>query len=487
MKKIAFISVALLSLLFASCETTDDNTQESTVELKNEINDFVWKGLNAHYYWQENVPDLADSKNGNIDDFYTYLNGYSAPDALFESLLYDAGNTDRFSWFIEDYKAQDASFRGVNDAYGFEFGLARVSDTSNEVIGYITYVVPNSPASDANLERGEIFNVFNGVTLNLDNYSVVNGYYSDNTISMKFADIQGGNIVSNGKEVSLNIREVSENPVHHSSIINVGGTKVGYLVYNGFKYTFHDELNDTFGDFKSAGIQELVLDLRYNGGGSVLTSAYLASMIYAGASTNDVFGKLIYNSKNAADNGAYSFFNEARIYNKDGDYTNSDVAIHRLNTLNRIYVITSDDTASASEMIINGLSPYMTMIKVGTTTYGKNVGSFTVYDSNDFSSNGINQNHTNAMQPITFKIFNKLDQSDYTQGFAPDYEVIEYVSEMKPFGDVNEPLLETALNHISGAISRVSDIKIPKLKSEKVFSSFEKRPFSKEMYILPNE
>jgi len=490
MKKIILLTVTFFTLLFISCDKDDDVKEDPVTEVKleNEVNAFVWKGLNKHYYWQSDIPDLADTKNDDVNAFNTYLNGHNESKNLFESLLFDKGETDRFSWFIENYEDQQASFRGVNDAFGFEFSLARVTKDGNEVIGYVTYVVPNSPASDAGLKRADIFNVFDGVTLNLDNYKIVNNYYSKNSISMKFATIStGGSIVSNGEEASLTLRKVTENPVHYSSTFSAGGKKVGYLVYNGFKYTFHDELNAIFGDFKSAGIQELVLDLRYNGGGSVLTSAYLASMIHAGASTSDVFGKLIYNSKNSGDNGAYPFYNEARIYDKEGEYTGSKASINRLSSLSRIYVITTDDTASASEMIINGLSPYMTVIKVGTTTYGKNVGSFTVYDSPDFGATGANPNHKNAMQPITFKIFNKLDQSDYTKGFKPDYEQKEYISDMKPFGDINEPLLKIALDHIAGIIPKPQDVKNLKLQTEHIFSSFEKKPFSKEMYIIPSE
>lgn len=489
MKKILLTTVSLLTLLLVGCDKNADDPKEPAVELNNPINDFVWRAMNKHYYWQEDMVNLADSKNDEQSDYNTFLNSYSDPETLFESLLFQQGTTDRFSWFIDDYRVSDASRRGVNDAFGFEFGIARISDTSNDVIGFVTYVVPDSPAKDANMKRGDIFNVFNDVTLNLDNYRVVNKYYSDNNISMKFATINNGAIVSNGVEANLTVRQVTENPVHYSSVLNVVGKKVGYLVYNGFKFTFHNELNEIFGTFKSEGIQELVLDLRYNGGGAVLTSAYLSSMIHGAPTSNEIFAKLIHNSKNSDENSAYPFFDEGRIYDIDGNAT-QDITLNRLSTLNRLYVIVSDDTASASEMVINGLRAYMgesNVILIGTTTYGKNVGSFTVYDSADFGRTGINTSHTNAMQPITFKIFNKLDQSDYTQGFDPSIPQIEYVSEMKPFGDVSEPLLKRALDNISGVVSKAEDLKGPELKSEQIFSSLDKRQFSKEMYRLPQE
>jgi carboxyl-terminal processing protease len=327
------------------------------------------------------------------------------------------------------------------------------------------------------------------IELNLDNYRIVNNYYDGEitSISLEFNTIENGVIVPNDVQANLIIREVVENPVFYSDIItNDAGTKIGYLVYNGFKYTFHEELNNVFGNFKSEGIQELVLDLRYNGGGSVLTSAYLASMIYGGASENDVFAKLIYNAKHSDEGGYYPFFDTAYVYDKDGEYSGSDANINRLNSLTRLYVITSGSTASASEMVINGLAPYLSeVIKIGTTTYGKNVGSITLYDSPDFKKTGANSAHTNAMQPIVFQIYNKFDESDYTQGFAPDYEVIERASQMKPFGDLEEPLLKAALDLISGVGSKTSLSRTQSLENLELFNSLDVKKHSKEMYIIP--
>lgn len=496
MNKFSILTVAFLSLfIFSNCSSdSNDPTPDPTpdpdpvVTLNNEINDFVWKGLNSEYYWQTDVPNLADTKDDNQDTYFTYLNMYTNPEDLFGSLLFDYPNTDRFSWFIDDYDEQNASFRGITDSFGFDFGLARVSSASEEVIGYVTYVVPNSPADDADFKRGDIFNVFNGTTLTLSNYQVVNAYYTDNTISLGFATIDNGQVVSNGKNSTLNIREVIENPIHYTDIITNGdGTKIGYMMYNGFKYTFHEELNDAFGEFKSQGIQELVIDLRYNGGGSVLTSAYLASMIDGNPSNVDVFAKLRYNSKNAVQNGVYTYFNNGNIYNIEGVKT-GEFTINRLNTLNRVFVIVSGDTASASEMIINGLRGHnMEVILIGEKTYGKNVGSYTVYDSPDFTSSNVNPNHKNAMQPITFKIFNAKDESDYTQGFTPQYEVIEYVSEMKPFGDIDEPLFKAALDVISGQMVRPIDTKSLELETELLTTSLAKKRFAKEMYQIEDE
>ncbi|MBL4939467.1 MAG: peptidase S41, partial [Lutibacter sp.] len=158
----------------------------------------------------------------------------------------------------------------------------------------------------------------------------------------------------------------------------------------------------------------------------------------------------------------------------------------RLSTINQLYVLTSGSTASASEMIINGLKPFITVKVIGSTTYGKNVGSITLYDSpsSEFTDeNSANSSHLNAMQPIVFQIFNKLGQSDYTLGFVPDIEVLEYQSwnNILQFGDENEIVLKTALDDIRGLSSKSISYKYNNLKAFEVKELENK--FEKEMYI----
>ena len=136
---------------------------------------------------------------------------------------------------------------------------------------------------------------------------------------------------------------------------------------------------------------------------------------------------------------------------------------------------------------MNGLSPFMEIVQVGTTTSGKNVGSFTVYDSPDFGPSDINPNHTVAIQPITFKVFNRNDESDYTQGFTPDYEVREFVNEMRPFGDPEEPLLNATLNIIAGDMSKFYSLQAKQGFRKDIYRTMDFKPFETDMYVLPNE
>ena len=476
-------SVLLFSLmLIFSCSNDEINTSDV------KINDFVWKGMNSWYNWQNSVPNLLDSKENNNNEYNAYLNSYETPEALFESLLYQPGTTDRFSWFIEDYEVQQQQFQGISTSLGAKFSAVKIND-NGDIVLYIKYVVPNSPASDVNIQRGDIINKINGIVLNESNYSTTIGGIYEATVTLGFATESGG-VLTDTEDKTLSAIVLAEDPIYYQTIFNdIEGKKVGYLVYNGFKSSYNDELNAAFATFKAEAIDELILDLRYNGGGSVATSAYLASMIYADAATN-VFADLKFNSKHSSENGQYPFYNNLDVYNSDGDKTGQE-SINRLNSLTRLYVLTSSGTASASEMIINGLKAYIPVKVIGTTTYGKNVGSITLYDSpsSDYTNvNSANTNHKNAMQPIVFQIYNKNGDSDYIQGFVPDIEIKEfnYWNNILPFGNENEVVLKAALDDIRGYTTKSTiSSKLPYSEKFRIpdFNKFEKEMFITEDFL----
>ncbi len=488
MKKfLVLILVFIGSFMQISCN--DDI--EPTAELNNPINDFVWKGMNSWYNWKSNVENLSNTKKDDLDTYYTYLNGFTESEDLFYSICYNHKNlvgvdnaTDRFSWFIEDYVVQNQQFQGISKTFGLRLQGVQINN-SGDIIFYIRYVAPNSPASDAGIKRGDIINALDNIVLNSSNYSSTAAKLSNETVTLSFVSESGGVLTEIGDKTITAI-ELSEDPVYLKKVFNnIGGKKVGYLVYNGFRSSYNDELNAAFAFFKAEGIEELVLDLRLNGGGSVLTSAYLASMIYANAN-NGKFAELKFNDAHSNQNGAYDFQNTLSVYNTSGVETSKE-SINRLNTLSQLYVLTSGSTASASEMIINGLRSYLTVKVIGTTTYGKNVGSITLYDSphTDYTGeSNANSSHKNAMQPIVFQIFNKDNESDYINGFTPNIEVKEYEfwNNILPLGDQNEAVLSAALSDIGGVSPK--SISSFKYDDTRIFdvTQLEQR-FEKEMYI----
>lgn len=488
MRKISYLvvlSLVLSGFIFMSC-SDDDEGGSNNANLDNPINKFVWSGMNSWYNWQQNVPNLSDDKDNNAEEFYNYLNGYNNPEDLFKSLIFDQGNTDRFSWFIEDYVEQQKQFQGISESTGIRRSVP-IDIGGNQIIIYVQYVSPNSPAYAAGIRRGDIINAIDDEEMNDTNYvSVINKLYSGNSIDVRVSSENGGVLTEEGTYTVIP-SEFSDDPVYVTKTFdNINGRKVGYLAYNGFRSSYNDELNTAFETFKTEGINELVLDLRINGGGSVQTSAYLASMIYENAGTQ-VFAELNFNDKHDNQNGAYNFDNTLDVFSAAGTKTGTQT-INRLSTINRLYVLTSSSTASASEMIINGLKPFIEVITVGTTTYGKNVGSITLYDSpsSDYTNQAsANSSHLNAMQPIVFQIFNKNGESDYLQGFDPNLEIKEwqYWANILPMGDENEIVLKTALDHIRGISSKSTLKSVPssKLKNEENIKELNK--FDKEMYL----
>lgn len=495
MKKISYFLAAylVLAVTLESCNKNDDPTPVNILEKP--INNFVWKGMNSWYNWQTSVPDLSNTKDDDFDAYEAYLNGYSTPDELFYSLLSQeetkvdlitGEKSYRFSWIVKDYVELNNQFQGISKSFGFRLTSIKIN-TAGDYIFYVRYVAPNSPADIAGIKRGDLFNAINGTIVNTGNYNnAVDGLINE-TVTLSFVSENNG-VLTPIADKTITATVISEDPVYLTKVFpDVNGKKVGYLVYNGFRSSYNDELNTAFAYFKSEGIQELVLDLRLNGGGSVETTAYLASMIYANAGS-DKFAILKYNSKHSDRNGTAYFYNTLNVYDVNDKKTGEET-INRLTNINQLYVLTSGSTASASEMIINGLRPFMPVKVIGTTTYGKNVGSITLYDSpsSDFKDkNSANSAHLYAMQPIVFQIYNKLDQSDYINGFEPDLnlkvEEFRFWNAILPFGDENEVVLKAALDDIRGiSAKQAKSFKFSEIKEFEV-SKLEKR-FDKEMYI----
>jgi C-terminal processing protease CtpA/Prc len=212
-------------------------------------------------------------------------------------------------------------------------------------------------------------------------------------------------------------------------------------------------------------------------------------MIYS-KNTQLVFSKTKYNTiltNYYFDKYGQNFFNDyLKDYISKTDKTPA-VEISSLG-LNEVYIITSSETASASEMLINGLKPYISVKQVGSNTYGKNVGSFTIKDWIDNEGN-VNPNHTWAMQPVVLKIANSQDFSDFTNGLIPDISAKEYASELLPFGDPNEALLKACLDNIkgskSGPISGRTDLK--PFKSSDDLSPLKSMMFVDKLPPLPKK
>ena len=431
------ISILALFIFFTTtnCDTKDDLYVPESLQ----INDFVWKGMNLYYLWQNEVTNLKDERFANQDDLNNFLTNYSNPKDLFNLLRVD-NSIDRFSVIFDNYETLEGILSGTTLNNGVDFGLKFKAGSTTDLFGWVRYIIPNSDAATKNISRGTIFYAINGTSLTISNYQEL---LKNVTQTLNLADYDNGNISPNGQSVTVTKTNLSENPVLISNVINQGNKKIGYLVYNGFFPNYESQLNTAFANLKSQQITDLVLDLRYNSGGSISTATRLASMI-TGQFTNQVFAREVWNAKLQA---YWNATNPNQLIDNFTDKLANGSAIASLN-LTKIYVLTSKSTASASELVINGLKPYINVIQIGDVTTGKNVGSITLYDSPNFGKANRSSKHKYAMQPIVLKTVNNAGFGDYQNGLQPNFTFTENLSNLGVLGNTDEPLLNVALNQI---------------------------------------
>ncbi|MEK8179645.1 S41 family peptidase [Flavobacterium buctense] len=459
MKSVLLLFLFVLPL---GCEDMDDNAVPNNLGVK----DFVWKGMNLYYLWQGEVPDLDDDRFANQSELNAFLTDFENPESLFNALRID-NSIDRFSVIYSDYDVLEGVLSGNTLNNGMDFGLRYKSGSQTDLYGWVRYIIPNSDASTKPIERGDIFYAINGTPLTIDNYKTL---LANETYTINLAEFDGGNITPNGQSVSLTKTALAENPILLSTVLQQGTHNIGYLMYNGFYSNYESQLNAVFGNFQTQNVTDLVLDLRYNSGGSVNTATKLASMI-TGQFTGQIFAKQQWNAK------AQAYF-EA---NNPESLTNKFVGSLNSLNLSKVYILTSKSSASASELVINCLKPYIDVVQIGDITTGKNVGSITLYDSPTFGNQDVNPSHKYAMQPIVLKIVDKNGFGDYTSGIAPTTLVPENLANLGVLGSVDEPLLSVAINQIIASGKRV-----PQLPSviERDFTDAKTiNPLRSEMYL----
>lgn len=424
------------TLLLTSCKKNADVTPSGPTT-NGEVNSWVLDNMKTYYFWNDKLPANPDTS--------------LAPKSFFNTLLYDWNNTantdrDRFSWLQESADDLKASLSGQSKTTGIEYNLYYRDQTRTGVVASIIYVLPGSPAAKAGIKRGDIISKINGESLTGTNYQTLLSGSAD-TYTYGFATVSNGALTDNSLTKQVTAVVFQEDPVLLDTTYTIGGKTIGYVIYNQFipglykagsstlDNTYDLKLDNIFGKFKQKGINELVLDLRYNRGGYVSSSTNLASLIGKNIDASKVFYTQKWNSIVTAQNDKQ----QGAGWNSENFLTKpTNIGAN----ISRVFILTTGSTASASELIINGLRPFMTVTTIGTTTVGKNVGSITISDETGRIKWGI--------QPITFKSANALGFTDYASGFTPSVEVKEPSYGMKAFGDVSEPLLNEAIFQISG-------------------------------------
>lgn len=381
---------------FFSCSdngVVDDEVIEKEESVQSQINKWVFSQMQRLYLWYDQLPGESS------------LNYDQEPSTFFYGLLVDGDGKDgaRYSRIDYDDSLLRSSSSSDTPTYGFDYRLI-VFSQSSDVWAQVLYVLPDSPAERAGLKRGDLIFEVNGAALTRSNYSS----YLDTPQSG--AEFLMGEMVddSSFRETgTVQIGEpavVADVAVYMDTVVTVQDHRIGYLMYNHFDEDYDDELRTAFLKFKEANVDDFVLDLRYNMGGDVDCAQLLATML----APESVLGKEF----------IYLKFNDK--VNQRQDYLFDKGVIGRGSNLNlkRLYVITGQYTASASEAVINGLRPYLKsdLVQVGETTFGKNVGQ-----------TGLTNPKWSSLEvwPTAFYVYNSEDFNDYASGLAPDYSCSE--------------------------------------------------------------
>ncbi|ERM84188.1 hypothetical protein P872_15505 [Rhodonellum psychrophilum GCM71 = DSM 17998] len=445
-------ALVLLSIIFSLNSCKDKEEVEPPIVAEDSPNVAVNK-------W---IKDVMDEVYFWLDDMKTPIASSSDPEDYYESLLFRP--TDRFSAIYPDYQELINSLQGINKEAGYEFSLVRESNENENVLAFVTYIKKGSPAASKDIRRGDVINQINGQSMNLNNYRTLLGQIGDShsITFLRYNAVTGQ--YSAQAPVSLETVSLAENPNFLDTVYTINNQKIGYAVYHFFApgidgqpTRYDDQADEIFAKFKAEGINHLILDFRYNGGGFVSSAVNLASLIAPNVKSTDVFSKTKYNS---------FLMSFSQFQNNNTPFKNKSQNLGPILSGNKIYIITSSRTASASELIINGLKPYMDVVVIGGRTVGKNVGSIALEDEE-------NPKNNYGILPIVTRSFNSLDQSDYGNGFPADVEGNELSQPvLLPLGDTNEYLLKLAIGKItaqpSGRMNLVDRLDIGSSMESKV-------------------
>jgi len=356
MAKVAAIVLAVTLTL--SCRKEEPAVKDGFNE-NVAVNYFTRNMLLQFYLW-------ADERDEELHDGWDF---YADPFQNVKDIRYvtpEGKLADRWTAVYDDISELTAQVSGSYQTYGFGYRLYYESSGSKKIVAVVTYVYAGGPAEKAGLRRGDVIATVNGTAMDTDNYVnvVENGFYGSGQLSL--------GVYGKEAHVVLNSVDMYCDPVLQYKVFDVNGKKVGYLVYTSFVADSYQRLMEACKYFKNEGVTELVLDLRYNGGGLVKAEYTLASMLAPeqAVTNGELYQKNIYNSYVAKQLTNDSNFTTKFKFENSGkkyEYSTADCNV----PLAKIYALVSSSTASASESLLTGLGPYLDIEILGEQTHGK--------------------------------------------------------------------------------------------------------------------
>jgi hypothetical protein len=397
---------------------------------------------NDTYLWYSELPDIDPGTVDNPEDYFNLM--------VTDGLSPTGNAKDQFH-YSEDTEVYNQYYSGVSAGYGVRFFIIASSPPRKIVVGYNE---PNSPASAANLSRGaEIISIDGEAIEDSNNVDVLNAGLFPETLGETHTFVVRDLNATEDRTFTMTSAETISVPVKNITTFDVAGTKVGYLTFNSHIKPAETQLIDAISQLRVSNVEELVLDMRYNGGGYLTIAAELGYMVAGPMADGLIFDELTFNDKyterDPINNNIIEpsrFESTAAGFDAPTNPTPAGTALPSL-SLSRVFVLSSGGTASASEALINGLRGVdVEVILVGGATRGKPYGWYAL------------DNCGTTYSTIQFKGSNEKGFGDYSDGFLPvasadlsgaevtGCEVADDLSHA--LGDVNEGRLSAALGFI---------------------------------------
>ena len=447
MKRQISIILGIMSLLLTSCG------EDRSGEFYALIEDRIWieETMSAHYLWYQDMPKIE-----NENEYF------QTPENFFKKLLSKEainGQSDKYSYIEKTNSAETRSIMlDRSSTYGIEFILTTdPTGTTNHTYARVLYTLPGSPAETAGIQRGDWISAINDQRITNDNYtllmkggslSLTVNYMAENEKAWQKTET-----VSLPSSINMEI-----NPFFVDTLYNIDEKKIAYLMYNDFstgpnneasENVYLEQMKQIFKRFKTQSPNALILDLRYNSGGYLQCVQVLGSLIAPTSALGKNFLTLTFNDKTIPQTIHYAL---------DSQYADANL------NLDKVYILTSHLTASASEALINGLVPYMgseNVVLIGTKTEGKNI-AMEAYSNDTYGL---------TLWPAVAYVSNADGESNYSQGFTPQYNLNEFnINPWYPLGDIREFLLKNTLSLITQGVLPYN-VKAYELDTEMLTSS----------------
>lgn len=445
-----YLRLLCLILLFSACRKQDAPAPTGPVT-QQEINNWILANMREYYLWNQSLPAVADAQQ--------------EPVAFFNSLKHPG---DRFSVIYNESNFP----RGMLRTFGIDYYVIPWAQAPGGAIGIINFVIPGSAAALNGLKRGDYFTrISNAIISPANAQQLGQELLNKNTGNITTASVAGNGQVTEIRPVALEGRMIVENPLYEKKTWLVNGKKVAYLFLNNFDDYYNDDLLQAFRKFKEEGASDLIIDLRYNPGGSVTAAALLSALVAPGIDEQKPFVQYAGNARQQV--RMRSFRDILAVPSGDNKVIPFSALVSGQLSFPRVFILGTGITASSSELLINNLKPYMQVVLIGQTTFGKDVGAVNITDKRIPWS----------LFPVTYKLSNARGEGGYENGITP-----EYVSDEKsilplfPIADQQDPLIAKALLIISGGGRQMESIQPP----VKVLYDSRQLLSESSIVILPN-